>query len=121
MDTATIILSELAKSDAIGPAPPRWFTQITGGMAHFLLGAVVAWFHAPRALVVCFALALVVKEAAFDLAGAGYRLLVIADSAVDLSLVALGWWTVTRRFAALGAQSRLKRQRPVSSSRSDPG
>jgi hypothetical protein len=105
-DLASIILAELAKSDAVGPPPPRWFTQITGGMAHFLMGAVVAWFHAPRALVLAFALALFLKEVALDLAGAGYRVAVVADSAVDLVLVALGWWIVTRRLKALNARQR---------------
>jgi hypothetical protein len=43
---------------------------------------------------------------AFDLAGAGYGLLVVADSAVDLVLVALGWWIVMRRLKALNARQR---------------
>lgn len=97
MDLLTAVvgaLSELGRSDLTGPPPP-WLGWLTVQLAHGAVGALAA-AYAPRALGLLF-LGWVAKEITFDLPGASWSVVVVADSLTDLAAAAVGAWLVLRR------------------------
>ena len=95
LELARIVFDELTRSDAVGPPPARWFTMTTGAMAHCLIGASLAWYRAPRGVVIFGAMAWITKEAFYDASNAGYVWQAVADGVSDPMFALLGWWTVT--------------------------
>ncbi|WP_084354007.1 hypothetical protein [Primorskyibacter flagellatus] len=95
-------LAEFARSD-LGPDPaPDWHAMLSVQMAHMLIGASLALFHAPTRLVAFLFSCWIVKELLGDIPNGGGTWPVMADSIADLSFGALGYFIAKSQMAKAG-------------------
>lgn len=91
------LIAEFGRSDAAGGAPMAAQVWIANSFGHLSFGAWAAVARAPSRVLWSLWVALALKEVAFDLPGAMFAALAVADSMIDLALPLLGFILAMRK------------------------